>query len=234
MKTAFGNNLRALREKNGMTQRDLATQLNTTHTTIANYENSGKYPQREEIKNSLLKVLNCTEVELYGYSDGFYSRNNFIQSTQEKLTKDSTEFEEDKDKELQTEECVCDLKNNKFYKIKRNKRAIDSAIAEKYPNGIFLKVKDKSMDRYLPKNSYAYVVKEKSLKDYSQRICAITLDGYNIIFRRLSLLEFDDLIALVPQSSDKKYNSSTVNNKTNPNFKIYGRVVWFSNDGEDM
>lgn len=234
MKTAFGNNLRALREKNGMTQRDLAAKLKTTHTTIANYENGGKYPQREGIKNSLLDVLKCSEVELYGYSDGYYSTHNYIQPTRNKTIKDSAEIKEDNEKDLQTEESICDLKNNKFYKIKRNKRAIDTPVVEKYPNGIFLKVKDDSMDRYLPKNSYAYVTKEKALKDYAQKVCAITLDGYNIIFRRLSLLEFDNLIALVPQSSNKKYSSATVNNKTNPDFKIIGRVIWFSNDGEDM
>lgn len=233
MKTAFGNNLRALREKQNLTQRDLASKLNTTHTTIANYENGGKYPQREDIKKSLLKVLDCEEVDLYGYSDGYYSRNKFI-STATPANKEGEKYSKASEKLYQDEECLVNLKNNKFYKISRFKRAIDKAITKKYPNGKFLKVEDDSMDRYLPKNSYAYVTREEDIKKYENRVCAITIDGFHIIFRRVSFLDFDNLTALVPQSNNKNHRSITVNTDEDPDFKIFGRVVWFSNDGTEM
>lgn len=239
MKTIFGNNLRALREEKNLTQRDLAEKIGTTHTTIANYENGGKYPQRDEIKSSLLEVLSCSEVDLYGYSDGYYSRKFF--ANYDNNNKSHTEIKngvainnclKSKNDE-QIEVCLVDLKNNKFYKVNKVKRAIDKNIVDKYPNGQFIKVLDDSMNRYLPANSYAYVVDNQN-NDYENNVCALTLDGFNIIFRRISFLSFDKLVALVPQSTNDKYKSETVNKQNYPEFKIFGKVVWFSNDAEDL
>lgn len=53
------------------------------HTTIANHENAGKFPQRDEIKSALLKIFNYLETDLYGYSDGYYSQSVFANTAYE-------------------------------------------------------------------------------------------------------------------------------------------------------
>lgn len=235
MKSAFGKNLKALREKKGLTQRELASLLNITHVTLINYENNGAYPQREEIKKSLLKQLNCTERELYGYSDGYYETHNFINpvcsNDNKRVSVKNGGYTSDLDKKIVNEEALIDFRNNKIYKINKLKRAIDTQIVKKYNNGFFVKNTDDSMDRFIPADSYVYISKEKDENLYNNHVCAVTLDGYSIIFRRITFLPYDELITLVPQSTNKKYTSQTISSKNNNDFKILGQARWFSNDG---
>lgn len=235
MKSAFGKNLKALREMKGLTQRELANLLNITHVTLINYENNGAYPQREEIKKALLKQLDCTERELYGYSDGYYETHIFIEPAynvdDKKCSIKSGGYTSNLDKKTKSEKALVNLKNNKIYKINKLQRAIDTQIVEKYNDGYFIKNTDDSMDRFIPINSYVYVSKETNINLYNNHVCAITLDGYSILFRRITFLPYDELITLVPQSTNNKYKSETISIKNNSNFKILGQARWFSNDG---
>lgn len=237
MITAFGKNLKALRKDNKLTQRELADKIGVTHVTLVKYENGGCYPQREEIKKALLKVLKCSEVELYGYSDGYYETSKYIQpatnDTKKCHTKEAKIISEGTTEKV-SEEGIMDLKNNKFYRIKGIKRAIDKDIVDKFPNGYLLKMDNDSMDRFIPKNSFVYISKEKDSNDYNNHICAITKDGFTITFRRITYLPYDELIALIPQSTNTKYKSETIENKNKGNFAILGRARWFSNDGGDL
>lgn len=237
MKTAFGKNLKALREKEELTQRELANRVGVTHVTLIKYENNGCYPQREEIKKALLKVLNCSEVELYGYSDGFYETTKYIKpitaENKNYIVKDGKIISVGT-KDKVSEEGIMDLKNNKFYRVKGVKRAIDKQIIEKFPNGFLLKIEDDSMNRFIPRNSFVYISKEKDINKYNNHICAITTDGFTTTFRRITYLPYDGLIALVPQSTNSKYKSETIKKNNTNNFSILGRARWFSNDGGDL
>ena len=73
--SAFGRNVRALRESKGMTQNELADRVGVTSTSLGNWETRGVVrPKTTEITKSLCRVLECTEQDLFGISDGFYAK----------------------------------------------------------------------------------------------------------------------------------------------------------------
>lgn len=239
MKTAFGNNLRALRMKQNMSQRSLAEAINVTHATIAAYENSGKFPQRLSIRKNLIKVLDCTEEELYGYSDGYYATKSIIEPTTTKEAKKGNEsFSNNKilnkNKTEVIETSIYNFENNKFSKVKRTKRAIDINTYEKHKKGFFIHLNDESMDRFIAKDSYVFIDPKGEYKDFNEHVCAVTKDGFETIMRRIKFLEIDNLITLIPQSNNDKYQIETIDLKKYKDFKILGKAVWFSNDGGDL
>lgn len=227
MSSIFGKNLKALRKRENLTQKELAEKIGTTTTTVVHYESGGKYPQRESIKAALLDCLKCTEEELYGYSDGYYEKLNYAQQVVKQSLSDPKNEE-------YIEEGFIDFKDGKVVKISTTKRAVDEAITNKYPNGRFLQVKDDSVERYIPKKSYALINKERNFNDYHNHICAVSVNGYDIIFRRVSIADYDNVVTLIPQSNNPKYEAVTIHTSKNKKFEIIGRVVWFSNDGEDL
>lgn len=238
MKTAFGNNLRALREKQNMSQRNLAEAINVTHATIAAYENSGKFPQRDNIRKNLIKVLDCTEEELYGYSDGYYNTKNIIQpivnseSTRNESYSNNKKSGKSNPEIIET--AIYNYSDNKFSKVKRTKRAIDKKIFDNHNKGFFIHLNDDSMNRYIARNSYVFIDPKGTKADFNEHVCAISIDGYETLIRRIKFLDIDNLITLIPQSNNNKYQIETIDLNKYKDFKIIGKAVWFSNDGGEL
>lgn len=55
----FGEKVKDLREKQNMTQKELATAVGLSLRTIASYEKSGVYPRTQDVYERLASVLNC-------------------------------------------------------------------------------------------------------------------------------------------------------------------------------
>lgn len=54
----FSDKIKTLRSHANMTQQELATKLNVTLRTIANYESGVSYPKRREVYSELADILN--------------------------------------------------------------------------------------------------------------------------------------------------------------------------------
>lgn len=61
----LGQQLKALRVKNGMTQEQLAEKLNTTKAAISRYERDQRQPRLEQI-SEIAHILNANPDELFG------------------------------------------------------------------------------------------------------------------------------------------------------------------------
>lgn len=64
---SFQENLRNLREKTGMSAKDMASKLNINYTTYANYENQGREP-KYDLLCKIAAVLHVSIDDLLGYS----------------------------------------------------------------------------------------------------------------------------------------------------------------------
>jgi len=60
----FGDKVRELRTKKGMTQDDLAKQLGVSRRTIVAYEQGNTYPRRREVYEKLAELLGTTDAYL--------------------------------------------------------------------------------------------------------------------------------------------------------------------------
>jgi transcriptional regulator with XRE-family HTH domain len=60
----FGNKIKELREKQGMTQSELAKRLNISDKTISSWENGTRLP-RMGLVESISKILNVSKSDLF-------------------------------------------------------------------------------------------------------------------------------------------------------------------------
>ena len=65
---SFGTILKKLRQDNNLTQDELAKKIDTSRSSIANYENDKNMPS-VDILEKLAKLFNCTTDYLLGKSD---------------------------------------------------------------------------------------------------------------------------------------------------------------------
>ncbi|MCR1952935.1 helix-turn-helix domain-containing protein [Clostridium sp. DSM 100503] len=93
----FGDRLKELREKHGLTQEQLAKILNITRPTIAGYETKGKQPDYEKLK-ILADFFNVSIDYLLGHTDiknntkkDFNSDIVRIERARKKMPKDEQE-----------------------------------------------------------------------------------------------------------------------------------------------
>lgn len=71
--SAFGRNLKALREKKNLTQTELARLIGVSAVSLGNWETRGiARPKSQAVIDRLCEVLDCTEKDLFGISDGYY------------------------------------------------------------------------------------------------------------------------------------------------------------------
>ena len=78
----LGQQLKALRVKNGMTQEQLAQKLNTTKAAISRYEKDQRQPRLEQI-TEIAKILEATPYEAY---DLFFRSQNLQDGEDERGT----------------------------------------------------------------------------------------------------------------------------------------------------
>lgn len=77
---SFSENIKSLRKKNGLTQKQLADNCGLSIATIQGYE-QGKYEPKPEAILKLVNALNTTPSELMGYSLEFVQPKNNLTET---------------------------------------------------------------------------------------------------------------------------------------------------------
>lgn len=85
----LGNNIRIFRQKNKLTQLDLAKFLNVTQNTISNWENSVSKPTVDQVEK-ICREYKVSLNELYGFDDEL-SKNIWVEQFRD-ITLDEFEF----------------------------------------------------------------------------------------------------------------------------------------------
>ena len=67
----FGEKVRELRRKSGLSQDELAAKTGVTKRTVRNWETGGKYPRHREIYEKLASALGCSAEYLSGEQELF-------------------------------------------------------------------------------------------------------------------------------------------------------------------
>lgn len=71
---AFKKNVKALRTDKGFTQNELAEAIGVTNVSVSSWETKGVKPKSAATIVNLCNVLDCTEQDLFGITDGYYAR----------------------------------------------------------------------------------------------------------------------------------------------------------------
>lgn len=220
MVSAFGKNLRALRERKNLSQRELAKLLNITNGTISSYENLGQYPQRKEIKEGLLSILECSEVDLFGYSDGYFCRQlNGFKSGQSKVNSTTTQ-----------EKLIECLKRNlgDNYSDEILYDVINAGEYDTYQNSIFVTMPDDSMDKIIPVGAIIEFEKNNLLEECCNHIVLAELNNKQYI-RRLLKVENSNIYILSPENNND--NNDVVQLSDNNKYELFGIAKSFKYSG---
>ena len=89
----IGNNIKKLRIKKGLTQKDLADKIHVTFQAVSRWENNLVEPSID-ILNELTKILDCSLDELFGND-----------------TKENLEVAKNEPKEIKQVYALCDQKS---------------------------------------------------------------------------------------------------------------------------
>jgi repressor LexA len=97
-------------------------------------------------------------------------------------------------------------------------------IQAKHPNGFFLKVIGRSMNKILPEYSYAYISPESEVQ--SGDVGVIKVNGDDATIKRIFFA--GDSIVLHPESTDDEFRDRMIDSKSPdaPEVRIVGRMVW--------
>ncbi len=75
MGSRFSKNIKALRQSNGETQKQLAERVGVREQTVIKWEGGGiEKPRQKSIIDRICEAYNVTEQDLFGYADGFYAK----------------------------------------------------------------------------------------------------------------------------------------------------------------
>jgi len=210
--TSFGRNLKNIRESNGLTQLQLADRLGVTQTTISAWETRRKMPKSNQFVLDICKLFNCTEQDLFGYSDGFYAKQ--ASGNVSPFTSDTSapvfglcaagDPREAIEQRGETHWCPPNL-------------------LEKYPDGFFLVVSGDSMDKVLPEGSYAFVAIDGVT---SGDIAVVKVNGDDATIKRVKI--FDGVVMLEPESHNPTHRRRVIdaNDPDAPEVRLLSRVLW--------
>lgn len=75
MTSQFSKNIRAIRQKHDLTQRQFADALDIAEQTVIKWEGGNiEKPRQKSVIESICNRFNVTEQDLFGFADGFYSK----------------------------------------------------------------------------------------------------------------------------------------------------------------
>ena len=100
-------------------------------------------------------------------------------------------------------------------------------VADKFPNGFFLKVEGDSMSRRIPNGAIALIDPEQREPTNEKSCYAVCVNGDRATIKRIRRL--DNGIELIPDSYDPTYRSKIFdyNDDSTKTVTVFGKVVWF-------
>lgn len=141
---SFSENIKLLRKKNGLTQKELADNCGLSIATIQGYE-QGKYEPKPEALLKLVKALNTTGSELMGYSlELIKPKNNLAEIAKHTVSIDESNPAYKAVTLLIKEKQELYKATSKYQEIEKAVRAEESIIA--ILTDIYGKVEDKSIE----------------------------------------------------------------------------------------
>lgn len=223
MTTAFNRNIRALRDREGMTQQQFADALDVDRLTAGRWETREIHkPRSKEVLERIKNRFNVSDQDLFGYDDGLYSKIYKVPAIE------APSGPEDSYARVVGNVAAGDPRE--ALEFTGEMRYCNPHIKERYPEGYFLKVSGDSMNLVLPEGSYAYIASAEHYGWNSGDIVAVKVNGDDATVKRITVT--NDLVILEPMSSNPAWNRIIIDEKNPdaPYFRVLGKVVGYEGE----
>lgn len=220
MTSAFGKNIRALRESRDLTQEQLADKLGVSRMTILNWERSDKKPRQKEVLESIKDLFNVTEQDLFGFGDGYYAKQTGLAGS---VSAPGAGF-------TATAPVLGAIHAGDPQEAIENageEHELPQRLKDRFPTGFFLVVKGDSMNLVLPEGCYAFIAPNEVLPVKSGDIAAVKVNGDEATIKLVKL--FDNVVILEPQSTNPEHKRRVIDESDPdaPDVRLLGKVVWY-------
>lgn len=214
----FGRNIKALRDREKISQYALAEVLGTTQTTIGNWETRGLKPRSKETIKAICDKYNVTETDLFGFSDGLYAKLHGLSNAPKGAIAP-----------VASPVATLPLRGRIHAGEPTGPEELDgivelpAGVAASHPNAYFLEVEGDCMDKVYPEGCYILIDPDREPQDGS--IAAVSIDGGDYVMRRLK--RGAGMIMLSPESFNAEHRSIVVSDDDGKVVSYAGTVVWF-------
>lgn len=214
MATIFGNNLKSILNKRGLTQRGLATKLNVTEATVSNWVRGVvSAPREQRIRDMLCSALDASEPELFGYKDGYASRS---------MTVGSPIFGSSEPAYLPYLGYAHAGEFADPMAVEGAMVEVPKSVADRHPSGRVIRVDGDCVSKVIPNGSIAVVDPDVEPRNGSL-VCA-SIDGGDCILRRM--FRGANTLILSPDSYSPEYEDIVFSDPEEHDIELVGTVVW--------
>lgn len=209
----IGRNLKALREREGITQQQLADALGVTVTSVSGWETRGTYPRKSAV-DAIKHTYNVTEDDLFSSTHGLYAKLYGLTP----ITPQAS------DSYAPVFGIIAAGDPSEAFEQTGETHWVSPEVQQRYPDGFFLRVIGDSMDRVLPDSCYAYIA---PCEVKSGDIAAVKVNGDEATIKRVRLT--DGLVILEPESSNSEHRRRIIDehDPDAPYVRMLGKVVWY-------
>ena len=214
----LGRNIKALRDKEGVTQTELADILEITQTTVSNWETGGKQPRSKDLVSRICDTFSVTKQDLYGFNDGLYAKLHGLT-------------------EAPAGAIAPKASNSAFLPLRGKVHAGDpqdpenldgmvelpASVAANHPHAYFLEVMGDCMDKVYPEGCLILVDPDRMPADGS--IAAVSIDGTDYVMRRLH--KGASSMMLSPESTNPEHKDILITQGDDRTVSLVGTVVWY-------
>lgn len=205
----MGNRIAEIRNKKGMTQKELAQALNVTQQTVWYYEN-GQRDVKASVLVAMSDVLGCTVSELLG-----------LESTPGIIS-----AKRSPSRELPIVGRIAAGAAREAIEQAGEYMQVTEDTYIKHPNAFWLVVSGNSMNRILPDGTLALIDPDEEVKNGD--VAALFVNGDDVTIKRVY---FDGTsVSLVPESYDTEYLVKTIDESSPdaPLVRMIGKVVGYT------
>lgn len=220
MGSRFSKNIKALRQSNGETQKQLAERVGVREQTVIKWEGGGiEKPRQKSIIDRICEAYNVTEQDLFGYADGFYAKLHG-------LTAEAVPFKP-------TSALVPLLGSTHMGEFADEDECdrmveVPAAVAAAHPGGFCVHADGECMDNRYPSDSVLFV--DPDMQPFDGCAVLAESEAYQSIVRKYS--RGASALMLSPDSHSGSYDDIIVR-PDDPPVTLKGVVVWYQAE-EDL
>lgn len=217
-RSAFGRNIKALRESKGLRQEDLSKAIGVTTVSISNWERgASSQPKEQAVIAKIKDFFGVTDEDLFGYNDGYYAKMYGLTER----PPGSEAVNDEPRKVYASMYGLIHAGDADEPVIIYDKVPIPYEVWEHHKHGFFLEVIGDCMDKVYPPGCHVFVDPKTEPNDGS--IVVASIDGGDYVMRRLR--KGANTIMLSPDSHNKDWDDIVLQGEHE--LSIAGVVVWF-------
>lgn len=219
MGSRFSKNIKALRQSNGETQKQLAERVGVREQTVIKWEGGGiEKPRQKSIIDRICDAYKVTEQDLFGYADGFYAKLHG-------LTEEAVPFKP-------TSALVPLLGTTHMGEFADEEGCdrmveVPAAVAAAHPGGFCVHADGECMNNRYPSDSVLLI--DPDMRPFDGCAVLAETEQYQSIVRKYNMGA--SALMLSPDSSNSSFDDIIIKPDDEP-VKLKGVVVWYQAESD--